>query len=310
MRPISNIAPGWWDFTTLEQKILDEAAKLSADDLPALARDGFTIKIYDTVEDFYVAEAMEYISAWQRATEHEPVGVCGPIGPIRHLPLVARIINELEMDLRYCHFWGMDEWVVNGKEVGAGFPFSLARADMELCFNRIRPDLRMPSDNIHFPKVAGSEYRDSWNEIRCVLMQGGQGDIKHWAFNDPPKREGRYRDNPPSKEEYRQLGTRVVELHPMTIIQCARKATCGMVHIVPSHGLTLGPVETWKAEKVSIWHTGTGDNPFGLRLTTLMISQKIVDTSVPISLLADHPNVQFNFLRAGIGTCEVGYGVL
>jgi glucosamine-6-phosphate deaminase len=39
-------------------------------------------------------------------------------------------------------------------------------------------------------------------------------------------------------------------------------------------------------------------------LTTLMISKRIVDTSVPMSLLADHPNVQFNFLRSGIGECQ------
>ena len=38
-------------------------------------------------------------------------------------------------------------------------------------------------------------------------------------------------------------------------------------------------------------------------LTTLMISKKIPDSAVPMSLLADHPNVQFNFFRKGIGTC-------
>ncbi len=42
-----------------------------------------------------------------------------------------------------------------------------------------------------------------------------------------------------------------------------------------------------------------------MRLTTLMIGKKIPDSSVPMSLLADHPNVQFNFYRGGIGTCEV-----
>jgi glucosamine-6-phosphate deaminase len=26
---------------------------------------------------------------------------------------------------------------------------------------------------------------------------------------------------------------------------------------------------------------------------------------VPMSLLADHPNVQFNYYRKGIGTCDV-----
>jgi glucosamine-6-phosphate deaminase len=134
-------------------------------------------------------------------------------------------------------------------------------------------------------------------------MQGGQGEVKHWAFNDPPKREGRYRDQPPSPEEYRQLSTRVVDLHPMTIIQNARTSGGGVVTNVPTQAVSVGPKETWRAEKVSIWHAGNHDNPFGQRLTTLMIAKKLPDSAVPMSLLADHPNVQFNFLRSGIGTC-------
>ena len=67
----------------------------------------------------------------------------------------------------------------------------------------------------------------------------------------------------------------------------------------------MGPQETWRAEKVSIWQAGAHDSPFGMRLTTLMISKGITDSSVPMSLLADHPNVQFNFYRHGLGTCEV-----
>jgi glucosamine-6-phosphate deaminase len=58
------------------------------------------------------------------------------------------------------------------------------------------------------------------------------------------------------------------------------------------------------AEKVSIWHPGHHDNPFGMRLSTLMISKGIADSSVPMSLLANHPNVQFTFYRRGIGTCD------
>ena len=56
---------------------------------------------------------------------------------------------------------------------------------------------------------------------------------------------------------------------------------------------------------VSIWQAGTHDNPFGQRLTCLMIAKNIPDAAVPMSLLADHPNVQFNYYRKGIGTCEV-----
>ena len=36
-----------------------------------------------------------------------------------------------------------------------------------------------------------------------------------------------------------------------------------------------------------------------------MIAKKIPDAAVPMSLLADHPNVQFNYYRKGIGKCDV-----
>jgi glucosamine-6-phosphate deaminase len=304
MRPISKIAPGWWDYTTLDREILDDAARLTADDLLGLSRPGFTVKFYDTIEDFYLAEALEYIDAWRQATPEQPAGICGPIGPTEQLPLVARLVNALEIDLSHAHFWGMDEWVVDGQAVDMDFPLSFARADMELCFNRIRPELQMPRENIHFPQADPTAYINSWEGVRCVVMQGGQGEVKHWAFNDPPKRAGEYTDAPPPPEVYRQLATRVVELHPITMIQNARTSGGGVVQNVPDQAVTVGPQETWQAEKVSIWHAGTHDNPFGLRLTSLMISQKIADTAVPMSLLADHPNVQFNFLRSGIGRCE------
>lgn len=303
MRPLSIIAPDWWDYTTLDREILDDAARLTADDLAGLSREGFQVKFYDTLEDFYLAEALEYITAWQQATEHEPAGICGPIGPTEQLPLVARLVNELNISLKNCHFWGMDEWVIDGKEVPEDFPLSFAKADLELCFNRIKPELALPRENMHFPAADPTEYIRSWENARCVVMQGGQGEVKHWAFNDPLKRQDPYRDSPCPVAEYRKLETRVVNLHPITLIQNARTSGGGVVQNVPTQAVTVGPVETWQAEKVSIWQAGTHDNPFGQRLTTLMISKKIMDTSVPMSLLADHPNVQFNFLRSGIGVC-------
>ncbi|HEX9617792.1 MAG TPA: hypothetical protein VGA03_10280 [Anaerolineales bacterium] len=304
MRPLSKIASNWWDYTTLDKEILNDAARLTADDLLQLARPGFAVKFYDTLEDFYLAEALEYITAWRQATEVNPVGICGPIGPTEQLPLVARLVNELELDLRYAHFWAMDEWLIDGKEVPVTHPLSFEKADRELCFNRICPDLRMPEENLHFPKADLTDYINSWKKARCVTMQGGQGDVKHWAFNDPVRREGVYRDNPPTPEEYRRLGSRMVDLHPITVMQNARTSGGGVVQNVPSQALTVGPMETWQAEKVSIWQAGNHDSPFGMRLTTLMISKKLPDSAVPMSLLADHPNVQFNFYRCGIGTTE------
>ncbi len=305
MRKQSKVAPAWWDYTTLDDELLNDVARLRAEDIRQLQRPGFEVVFYDTLESFYTAEAIEYVNAWKASTADAPKGICGPIGPTEQLPLVAEIVNDLEIDVREGYFWGMDEWVINDREVSADYPFSFAKADMDLCFNRIDKKLRMPDDHIMFPKVDTlNRYSSSYDDIQCMIMQGGQGEVKHWAFNDPLKREGKYADDPPTPDEYRALQVRKVELHPMTIIQNARTSGGGVVSSIPEYALTVGPVETWKSEKVSIWHPGTHDNSFGIRLTAFMISKKITDSSVPMSLLGDHPHVRFNYYYPAIGSCE------
>jgi glucosamine-6-phosphate deaminase len=306
MRPLSALAPDWWDYTTLPKEIVEAVARLTPRDLERLARPGFRVLLYDTLEEFYLAEALEYIEAWRQSTADNPVGICGPIGPTEQLPLVARIVNALGFDVRSGHFWGMDEWFLNDKEVPVTHPLSFERADRDLCFSRIDKKLCMPDEHLHFPKADTAPYRRTWDAgVRCAIMQGGQGDVKHWAFNDPLPRTGQYKSEPPSPAEFRKLPTRVVKLHPLTIAQNARTSGGGNIALVPTMAISVGPVETWKAEKVSIWHAGSHDNPFGQRLTAYMISKRIVDSAVPMSLLAEHPNVQFNYFRGGIGSCAV-----
>jgi glucosamine-6-phosphate deaminase len=300
-RPISKVAPQWWDFTTIDPQILGDAAQLDAKAVQALSRPGFAVHFHETLEEFYLAEALEYVAAFLQSTADNPTGICGPIGPTEQLPLVARIINELQLNVREGHFWGMDEWVQDGKAVSADHPLSFKKADLELCFNRIDPKLRMPDDHLHFPTGDLAQYSRSFDQIRCITMQGGQGEVKHWAFNDPPKREGAYRDQPPSPAEYRKLAARITDLHPMTIIQNARTSGGGQIALVPAQAATVGPVETWKSQRVSIWHPGVHDYPFGIRLTALMISKRLPDSAVPMSLLADHPDVHFHYYRRGLG---------
>ncbi len=303
-RALSKISADWWDYTTLDEGLLRDAAKLTEKDILQLARPGFKIAFYETLEEFYAAEAMEYITAWRQSTANNPAGICGPIGPTEQLPIVARMVNDLNLNLKEAVFWGMDEWFVDGKEMPVSNPLSFKRADMELCFNRIRKELRPRPENLHFPSRDVKAYSATYNQARCLVMQGGQGEVKHWAFNDPPKRAGKYKAHPPTPAEFRKLGTRMVDLHPMTIIQNARTSGGGQVFLVPRQALTVGPLETWKADKVSIWHPGHHDNKFGIRLTALMISKRLPDSAVTMSLLADHPNVQFNFYRPAIGSCS------
>ena len=76
MRATSKVAPDWWDYTTLDEAILNDAARLSAGDLLALSRQGFTVKLYDTIEDFYLAEDSEEAGKlgrerWEDMAKHD-----------------------------------------------------------------------------------------------------------------------------------------------------------------------------------------------------------------------------------------------
>ena len=66
----------------------------------------------------------------------------------------------------------MDEWVVDGKEAPVEHPLSFKRADMELCFNRIRPELRMPEANLHFPAV---DLSDVPGQLAASPLRGHAG---------------------------------------------------------------------------------------------------------------------------------------
>ena len=57
-RRLSSIAPGWWDYTTLDSDLLADAAALTERDLSGLARPGFEIKFYDSLNEFFLAEAL------------------------------------------------------------------------------------------------------------------------------------------------------------------------------------------------------------------------------------------------------------
>ena len=235
-----------------------------------------------------------------QATADNPVGICGPIGPTEQLPLVARIVNALGLSLTHAHFWGMDEWVerLAGKWIRP-HPLSFERADRELCFNRIRP---RPADATGKPALPQGRRQRLPRELgrgRALRGDAGRaGRRQALGVQRSAATRGPIHGSPPPVAEYRTLATRVVDLHPLTIAQNARTSGGGNITLVPTQAITVGPVETWKAEKVSIWHAGKHDNPFGQRLTALMISSRVMDTAVPMSLLADHPNVQFNSTAA------------
>ena len=52
------------------------AAGLTPEKMVKLARPGFKIVMYDTLEQFYLAEALEYITAWRESTSQPKGRIC------------------------------------------------------------------------------------------------------------------------------------------------------------------------------------------------------------------------------------------
>ena len=73
-RKLSSIAPDWWDYTTLDDAIIRDAAALTPEKMLKLSRPGFKVVFYDTLEEFYLAEALEYIAAWKQSTPDNQIG--------------------------------------------------------------------------------------------------------------------------------------------------------------------------------------------------------------------------------------------
>jgi len=46
MRSMSKVSPTWWDFTTLDKDLLEEAASLTDAGVLALQRDGFQVNFF------------------------------------------------------------------------------------------------------------------------------------------------------------------------------------------------------------------------------------------------------------------------
>ena len=174
--------------------LIDEAARLTPRDLRAAVAAGLHAWSSTTRSKISTSPKRSNTSMpGGRAPTTIRSGICGPIGPTEQLPLVARIVNALELDVRSGHFWGMDEWfdVATGSEVAGHASADLREGrprDVLQPHRREAADARR--DTCTFPKADTARLPEVLGRRRALRGDAGrQGDVKHWAFNDPlPRR--------------------------------------------------------------------------------------------------------------------------
>ena len=261
-------------------------ARLEGPDLLRHPNPRFAIRVIEDADDFYRSFAHDLVDRIRRARD-EGRSFCAilPVGPTAQYEIAAAMINREGLTLHHVHTFNMDEWANDaGKSCPIGWPGSFQGAMWAGFFGKIRPELRPPESQIHFP-LADSlvRYRAALQEIGgadvCYGGIGWGGHVAFWESHLGHEFAG-------DLDAYRAAGARLVELHPMTIMQTALDLG-GDWSRVPPCATTIGPHELLSARHRSFWLGGGGST--WQRFIARLVAHGPVSEFVPGSLLQTVP---------------------
>lgn len=220
-----------------------------------------------------------------------------PVGPTQHYPILADMVNRLNISLKNVHFFNMDEYMISPTEE---LPYDDAmsfhgRMNREF-YDRVNPDLVMPESQRHFPHPGKEkEYDQIIEDLGGVdLCLGGLGINGHVAFN-----EALEPDDTMSPDQFAALGTRVLPISRETKTINAYGYQRGDLLGMPEWCITIGMKQIINSRKIYIalnrpWQNG----PFK---HALLGEQK---GQLPASLLRKNPNLTYCMTK------EISEGVL
>ncbi|MCD6359478.1 MAG: hypothetical protein J7M38_01355 [Armatimonadetes bacterium] len=284
-------------FTPALSKFIDfqdaeECARVRAikkEDITKHPNPDFQIRVIEDLAEFYGAFAVDIVSRIVQARdEGRECVLILPVGPVPQFAVAARIINELKIDCSHLVTFNMDEYAdENGQTAPADWEGSFATAMWANFFGRIDEKLRPPDENIHFPNS------DNINDYSKMIADrggadccyGGIGWCGHIAFWE--SHMGHEFD---TLDEYKAATARIVELHPMTIMQNALHSFGGDWSWVPPKAATIAPADIMGARHRSFWLDGMCGPATMMswqRFIARLVAHGPVNKFVPGSILQD-----------------------
>ena len=249
------------------------------------ANPDFRIEVVDDKPEFYRRFAHDLVDRIRAARDAgERFVVILPVGPTPQFRIAADLINSEQLSLAHVHTFNMDEYAdEHGQSAPLSWEGSFQRAMWGHFFGLIDEHLRPPDHQIHFPTTATLPgYSDQIAELGGAdACYGGIGWCGHIAFWE--SHLGREYDG---LDDYLAAGARLVELHPMTIMQNALHSFGGDWSWVPPKAVTIGPREIMGAKHRSFWLDGDlGGGVSWQRFIARLVAHGPVSTAVPGSIL-------------------------
>lgn len=248
----------------------------------------FQIRIIEDSTDFYRAFANDLVDRIRLARdEGRPFVAILPVGPVPQYAEAARIINAEKLSLDHLVTFNMDEYADSeGRTAPPDWEGSFQTAMWRNFFGRIDSELRPKPENIHFPETGNIDHysamiADAGGADACYGGIGWSGHIAFWE----PQLGAEFAGD---LDAYRAAPGRIVELHPMTIMQNALHSFSSDWSWVPPKAATIGPKDILGAKHRSFWLDGyLGGGNSWQRFIARLVAHGPVNEFVPGSLLQE-----------------------
>ena len=271
-------------------EVCERVRRISRQELTQHTNPDFRMRIVDRPADFYRAFADDLVGRIRAARDEGRSFVAIlPVGPMPQYELAAQTINGERLSLAHVHTFNMDEYAnEEGVTAPVSWPGSFQRAMLDRFFGLVDEELRPPAKQIHFPTTeALADYSARIEDLGGAdVCYGGIGWCGHIAFWEAHLGEEFQGD----LDAYMQAGARLVELHPMTIMQNALHSFGGDWSWVPPKANTIGPREILGARHRSFWLDGDlGGGVSWQRFIARLVAHGPVSEFVPGSILQTAP---------------------
>jgi glucosamine-6-phosphate deaminase len=247
----------------------------------------FKIRIIENQAQFAYSYVLDIVAGIKRSLEEGRRHVIILPAPNPMYALVAQTVNQLGISCKHVHTFNMDEYA---DEQGRTAPRSW-RGGFQYwmwndLFGRIQPELAIPESQIHFPGTENvNDYSRMLEDLGGAdIAYGGIGWAGHIAFFEPHLAEEFGED----MDAFLAAGTRMVDLHPITIAQNSLFCDCacaGDWSNCPPKAATIGPRDLAGAKLTHFWDGfGYGDVSWQ-RFITRLAAHGPVTPRVPASML-------------------------
>lgn len=215
-------------------------------------RSGLPVNICPDSDCLYDSIAEVMIETILRK-EGQKVSMILPVGPVGQYPVFAGKVKERGVDCRNLWTFNMDEFLDrNGRTIPQSDPMSFKGIMMETFFERMPPELRMPIEQMFFPRHDNMDEIDRAFDEHAPdgvdLCLAGVGPEGHFAFNEDPN----FGHVEVSEEEFLADRTRLVLVNTSTVDMDALVASSGDRSAIPPFAVTIGPHDVLRAQRTEV----------------------------------------------------------